>query len=354
MDVAARIGRLTGSAVRGLRRIGGQHRCGHYRVVLSDGRLAFAKVAAADLGAGLSGMFESEARGLRWLADAAAVPVPDVLGWDTAALTIGWLPAGSPDAVAAGQFGRDLARLHLAGAAGFGAPWPGFIAGLPLGNDRDVSAGASFPRIQGGESADRGPSRVRDREIDHLPGSGGWGGGDGDGAEGSDDARQGGRSADGAAGSAGDSWPQWYARERLLPYLRRAFDAGTLTGPDIRLIERVASRAGALAGPAEPPSRIHGDCWSGNLLWSGGRTWLIDPAAHGGHRESDLAMLALFGAPYLDRIMAGYQEAAPLAAGWRARVPLHQLHPLLVHVCLFGAAYRDAALDAARRALAAG
>src|SRR6266545_1518641 len=333
MDVAARIGRLTGSAVRGLRRIGGQHRCGHYRVVLSDGRLAFAKVAAADLGAGLSGMFESEARGLRWLADAAAVPVPDVLGWDTAALTIGWLPAGSPDAVAAGQFGRDLARLHLAGAAGFGAPWPGFIAGLPLGNDRDVSAGASFPRIQGGESADRGPSRVRDREIDHLPGSGG---GDGDGAEGSDDARQGGRSADGAAGSAGDSWPQWYARERLLPYLRRAFDAGTLTGP------------------AEPPSRIHGDCWSGNLLWSGGRTWLIDPAAHGGHRESDLAMLALFGAPYLDRIMAGYQEAAPLAAGWRARVPLHQLHPLLVHVCLFGAAYRDAALDAARRALAAG
>ena len=246
MDVAARIGRLTGSAVRDLRRIGGQHRCGHYRVVLSDGRLAFAKVAAADLGAGLSGMFESEARGLRWLADAAAVPVPDVLGWDTAALTIGWLPAGSPDAVAAGQFGRDLARLHLAGAAGFGAPWPGFIAGLPLGNDRDVSAGASFPRIQGGESADRGPSRVRDREIDHLPGSGGWGGGDGDGAEGSDDARQGGRSADGAAGSAGDSWPQWYARERLLPYLRRAFDAGTLTGPDIRLIERVASRAGEI------------------------------------------------------------------------------------------------------------
>jgi len=292
MDVAARIGRLTGLAVRDLRRIGGQHRCGHYRVVLSDGRLAFAKVAAADLGAGLSGMFESEARALRWLADAAAVPVPEVLGWDTAALAVAWLPGGSPDAAAAGQFGRDLARLHLAGAAGFGAPWPGFIASLPLGNDR--------------------------------------------------------------VASAGDSWPQWYARERLLPYLRRAFDAGTLTRPDIRLIERVASRAGALAGPAEPPSRIHGDCWSGNLLWSGGRTWLIDPAAHGGHRESDLAMLALFGAPYLDRITAGYQEAAPLAAGWRARVPLHQLHPLLVHVCLFGAAYRDAALDAARRALASG
>jgi fructosamine-3-kinase len=354
MDVAARIGRLTGSAVRDLRRIGGQHRCGHYRVVLSDGRLAFAKVAAADLGAGLSGIFESEARGLRWLADAAAVPVPEVLGWDTAALAVAWLPARSPDAATAGQFGRDLARLHLAGAARFGAPWPGFIASLPLGNDRADTAEAGSPRIQGGESPDRVPCKVHDGGIHHLAGSGSGGGGDGDGAEGSADARQGDRSGNDRDAFAGDSWPQWYARQRLLPYLRRAFDAGTLTRPDARLIEQVASRAGALAGPAEPPSRIHGDCWSGNLLWSGGRTWLIDPAAHGGHRESDLAMLALFGAPHLDRIMAGYQEAAPLAAGWRARVPLHQLHPLLVHVCLFGTAYRDAALDAARRALAAG
>jgi fructosamine-3-kinase len=62
-------------------------------------------------------------------------------------------------------------------------------------------------------------------------------------------------------------------------------------------------------------------------------------------------MLALFGAPHLDRIMAGYQEAAPLADGWRARVSLHQMHPLLVHVCLFGASYRGALLDAARTAL---
>jgi fructosamine-3-kinase len=64
-------------------------------------------------------------------------------------------------------------------------------------------------------------------------------------------------------------------------------------------------------------------------------------------------MLALFGAPHLDAIRSSYQEAAPLAAGWPARVPLHQLHPLLVHVCLFGAGYREAALDAARSALAA-
>ena len=88
------------------------------------------------------------------------------------------------------------------------------------------------------------------------------------------------------------------------------------------------------------------------MLWSGGRGWLIDPAAHGGHRETDLAMLALFGAPHLDRILVGYQDTRPLAAGWRARVPLHQLHPLLVHACLFGASYREEVRSAARAALA--
>jgi fructosamine-3-kinase len=88
------------------------------------------------------------------------------------------------------------------------------------------------------------------------------------------------------------------------------------------------------------------------VLWSGGRGWLIDPAAHGGHRETDLAMLDLFGAPHLQQVLRAYTATAPLADGWRSRVPLHQLHPLLVHVCLFGAGYRDQALAAARAALA--
>ncbi len=133
--------------------------------------------------------------------------------------------------------------------------------------------------------------------------------------------------------------------------MRRAADAGTLAPADVRLVESVADRIGDLAGPAEPPSRVHGDCWSGNVLWSAGRGWLIDPAAHGGHRETDLAMLALFGAPGLDRILAAYAEASPLAGGWRSRVALHQLHPLLVHACLFGSGYAGAVHDAARTAL---
>ena len=138
----------------------------------------------------------------------------------------------------------------------------------------------------------------------------------------------------------------------MLPYLRLAVGRGHADpAPMPALVESAAARVGDVAGPAEPPSRIHGDCWSGNVLWSGGRGWLIDPAAHGGHRETDLAMLALFGAPYLDRILAAYQAVAPLAPGWRQRVPLHQLHPLLVHVVLFGAGYAEAVVGAARDAL---
>ncbi len=74
--------------------------------------------------------------------------------------------------------------------------------------------------------------------------------------------------------------------------------------------------------------------------------WIIDPAAHGGHRETDLAMLALFGCPHLDAVLAAYDEAAPLAEGWRDRVGLHQLFPLLVHTVLFGGGYARQALRA--------
>ncbi|MDT0300881.1 fructosamine kinase family protein [Streptomonospora wellingtoniae] len=149
----------------------------------------------------------------------------------------------------------------------------------------------------------------------------------------------------------GERWPEWYARRRLLPYLRDARDRGFLDSADAAELERVLSRIDGLAGPGEPPARVHGDLWSGNVLWSPEGTVLIDPAAHGGHRETDLAMLQLFGAPHLDRILAAYDEAFPLTEGWRARVPLHQLHPLLAHVCLFGRSYRTPLLDAARRLL---
>jgi fructosamine-3-kinase len=328
MDPATRrrLADLLGTEVTAAQDLGGQHGVRHYRVWLADGRSAFGKVgngplrpAAARRAAAAAGIerggpestgsspragipaghwgsslgaatagFAAEAAGLRWLAEAAATGVPLVCAQDDDCLATDWIEAGPPSPDAAARFGQELADLHAAGADRFGAPWPGEIAGLPLPND---------------------------------------------------------------AGDA-DSWPDWYVTHRVLPYARLGRDAGTLRPADVALIESACARAADVGGPPEPPARLHGDCWSGNVLWSAGRGWLVDPAAHGGHRETDLAMLSLFGAPHLDTVLSAYQEVAPLADGWRVRVPLHQLHPLLVHVCLFGPAYRDGALAAARAVLA--
>ena len=142
------------------------------------------------------------------------------------------------------------------------------------------------------------------------------------------------------------SWPTYYVERRLRPFM------SALSTAERAAVEEVCSRIDEIAGPAEPPARIHGDLWSGNVLWARSSAWLVDASsAHGGHRETDLAMLALFGVPYFDEILSGYCEIAQLAQGWRDRVPLHQLHPLLVHATLFGGGYGARAAAAARSLL---
>jgi fructosamine-3-kinase len=139
----------------------------------------------------------------------------------------------------------------------------------------------------------------------------------------------------------GDAWPSFYAANRLLPLAAMAADRGAL--------DAVAARIDDLAGPEEPAARLHGDLWSGNVhAGPDGRPWLIDPAAYGGHREVDLAMLSLFGAQG-DAFSAAYDEVWPRAAGFQQRVALWQLFPLLVHAVLFGGGYGASVRRAAER-----
>ncbi len=145
------------------------------------------------------------------------------------------------------------------------------------------------------------------------------------------------------------TWGEFYATQRLVPLARLARDGFALPERSIVDLERVAARIDDLAGPDEPPARLHGDLWGGNrLIGTGGVSWLIDPAAHGGHREFDLAMMRLFGG-FGEECYAAYEETTPLADGWVERVALHQLAPLVVHSIKFGGGY----VPATQQALAA-
>jgi fructosamine-3-kinase len=221
------------------------------------------------------GEYASEAAGLRWLGEAGALRVPRVLDVSDRYLALEWIEPGALDATGAEQLGSGLARVHAAGAPRFG-------------------------RFDERDDGWLGSLRV--------------------------------------SNAPSETWGEFYAERRLRPLARLAAEREALGARALDAIERICARIEQLVGPPEPPARLHGDLWSGNVLADrDARPWLIDPAAYGGHREVDLAMLALFGAPA--GATEAYRELAPLADGWRQRVGLYQLLPLLVHALLFGGAY---------------
>ena len=285
--IAEAAARALGRPLAGARRVAGGDINDAWLVELEGGVRAFVKARAG----APAGEYATEAAGLRWLgAVADGLAVPRVLAVDDAFLALGWIDEDRLDERGEEQLGRGLAHVHAAGAPAHGAPPPGApLGGLRLGA---VELGAA---------------------------------------------------------TAAD-WAALYAEHRLAPLLRAATDRGALPRGGAAAIEAVIERISELAGPPEPPARLHGDLWSGNVLAGGdGLPYLIDPAAYGGHREIDLAMLQLFGSPSA-RTLAAYHDVQPLAPGHERRIPLWQLFPLLVHALLFGGGYGDAAVRAAHRA----
>lgn len=242
-----------------------------------------------------AGFFEAEASGLAWLAEAepnGGVRVVRVESVSPGRIELERVRETRPTVGAARAFGAALAATHRAGAAAFGAP--------PAGWD--------------------GPCFIGKRVLATRPRG---------------------------------SWGAFYAAQRVEPYADVALEAGSISEAERRTVqEACAAIAGGAFDDDEQPSRLHGDLWNGNVLFDASGVVLIDPAAHGGHRETDLAMLALFGCPFLDDVLAAYDEAAPLRSGWRGRVPVHQLHPLAVHAAGYGRGYGEALVRAAEVTLA--
>jgi fructosamine-3-kinase len=250
-----------------------------FEVTFGDGRVLFVKTnARAD-----AAMFEAEARGLAWLAEAKALRIPRVVVATPTFLVLERIAPAARRADFDAELGRGLAALHRFGAPGFGLDHDNFIGRLPQSN------------------------------------------------------------------MAASSWPEFYRARRLEPQLGRAVDGQQASSGMRAGFARLFDELEDLVGSAEPPARLHGDLWGGNLLVDeSGRPCLIDPAVYGGHREVDLAMMRLFGG-FGARVFAAYEEAFPLAPGHRDRVPLYQLYPLMVHVNLFGGSYASSVEEALGR-----
>jgi fructosamine-3-kinase len=257
-----------------------------YRVGLGDGRVVFAKTHIDPP----PGFFVTEAAGLRWLRETGAVAVPEVL-----AVSDGSGPdSHGPTAVLVLEW-IDEDRGAASDERAFGrAVALMHRAGAPC-----------FGR------EDRRPTGSRSLPNDPTV-----------------------------------TWAEFYAERRLRPLVRMARDANAVDGRVLADIERLSDDLASFGAADEAPARLHGDLWAGNrIVDRTGRSWLIDPAAHGGHREFDLAMMRLFGG-FGQAAYAAYNDEFPLSDGWERRVPLHQLAPLLVHAVKFGGSYRAAVASA--------
>lgn len=237
------------------------------------------------------GAAAAEAAYLRWLREGSHAVV-EVLSLDDAAntLTIEHVDSVRPTVDAARKAGRELAAIHAMGAAAFGAPADGWD----------------------------GPNFIGTREQACLP---------------------------------TERWAKFYVEQRVLPFAEHAVRAGHLRAEGLDIVRRACE---ALLEEDEdaPLARIHGDLWAGNLLFSSTGPRFIDPAAHGGHPLTDIAMLELFGAPHFGAIVGGYIDAGgQLGNDWQRRIAVHQLHPLAVHAWTHGPSYGAALVRAAEETL---
>ena len=134
------------------------------------------------------------------------------------------------------------------------------------------------------------------------------------------------------------SWPEFYRDHRLRPQIDLAKHSGRLPPQREAALMAVCERVGDVLPQAVAPCLVHGDLWSGNLLFVGDDSVLVDPAVYRADREVELAYMELFGG-FPPGALEAYRQEYPLEKGYERRRPLLQLYPLLVHLNHFGEEY---------------
>lgn len=236
--------------------------------------------------------FDFEAAGLKWLKVSKGPKIVEVKGVSDTHLLLEHINSVPLNKLAAFQFGRDLYHLHKAGADYFGCPPENYSGPLYFGPLSDLIV---LPKVK--------PNL---------------------------------------------SWSEYYIAQRLQPFLKVALDRGNISVENVKDIEKRFSILEKIEKTVKDPffhkpARVHGDLWSGNLMWergvNGTNAVLIDPSAHGGCFEEDLSMLELFGIPLYDEILSGYQSVHQIESGFNDRKLVHQLSMILAHVAFFGGGY---------------
>lgn len=222
------------------------------------------------------GLFEREAAGLIALREAGAMAVPEVLAVQDSGLVLEWVEVDTHRRHNDAAFGAGLARLHSVRGERFGSI-----------DDNTLSYVGSV-------------------EVTLEP---------------------------------AETWARSYLAGRVRPLAQRCVMQRRLPESLMSLIDLLILHGDEIVGPFEPPSLVHGDLWSGNRLRDvNGTPWLIDPSVSWSSRELDFGMMTLFGG-FSQETFDAYNEVFPLPDGWRERLGLHQLLPLLVHVNIFGDPY---------------
>lgn len=226
------------------------------------------------------GMFTAEARGLQLLAEAEALPVPEVLHIHEAAegvpayLLLAWLPTGRRSANTMTELGVGLARLHGVQRDQYGLDHDNFIGSLPQRNQQSKN------------------------------------------------------------------WAEFYAQQRIAVQRDIARELGRLNPERERLVNKLIDAMASWLPDDVPAALLHGDLWSGNVMTlEGGKPALIDPAVYFGHAEVELAFTELFGGFGGDFYDAYWSNSTVDRNDYSARRDLYQLYPLMVHMNLFGGGY---------------